>query len=337
MSIQLAFWAQTVKGTRSCEREGLVGSPPGDQPGEQVFECLHGQWIGFVSGGESVARPGIGWRRHDQSVVPLLVAAAAAAVAALLVQHYSQAWWLLVVAAVGAGLGAAVPWLKERLSGVDARIDLMGRCLRALDDRGRLRMVDELSLTDFGVHPAHVEVEYLPRAREADVVAAMAEGRPVRVVGSSMAGKTRMAVQVARDHYSDWPVVVPVPPRGLLDLVEGGGVPRGAVVWLDDLDRYLAGGGLPVEVLDRVVRSGCRVVATMRAPANQQYQSDGGRACPRRSCWSGSRLCVCPMTRRSGSSSVPDWSRGFVTVFCGMGWGSTWGRDMSRCTATRKG
>src|SRR5271156_719392 len=75
MSIQLAFWAQTVKGTRSCEREGLVGSPPGDQPGEQVFECLHGQWVGFVSGGESVARPGIGWRRHGQSVEPLLVAA----------------------------------------------------------------------------------------------------------------------------------------------------------------------------------------------------------------------------------------------------------------------
>jgi hypothetical protein len=190
-----------------------------------------------------VARRGIRWRRrHDQSVV-LLVVAVAIAVAAVVVTSYSLAWWLLVLAALAAGLGAAVPWMKKRAKGVDTRVELMGKCLRALDDRGRLRIVDELSLTDFGVHPAHIEVEYLPRAREANVVATLAEGRPVRVVGSSMAGKTRMAVQVVRDHYSDWPAVVPVPPRGLLDLVEGGGVPRGAVVWLDDLDRYLAGGG----------------------------------------------------------------------------------------------
>jgi hypothetical protein len=223
-----------------------------------------------------VARRGIGWRRrHDQSVVLLLVAVAAA-VAAMVVKSHSQAWWLLVVAAVGAGLGAALPWLKARAKGVDTRVELMGRCLRALDDRGRLRTVGGLSLTDFGVHRAHVEVDYQPRAREADVVAALAEGRPVRVVGSSMAGKTRMSAQVLRDHYRDWPVVVPVPPRGLVDLVEGGGLPTRVVVWLDDLDRYLPDGGLPVEVLDRVVHAGCRVVATMRASANQQYQGDGG-------------------------------------------------------------
>lgn len=66
------------------------------------------------------------------------------------------------------------------LSGVDARVELMRKCLRALDDRGRLRVVGDLSLAEFGVHPAHVEVDYRPRAREADVVAALAEGRPTR-------------------------------------------------------------------------------------------------------------------------------------------------------------
>lgn len=142
------------------------------------------------------------------------------------------------------------------------------------------KRVQDVSLRRLGVHPARpeVEVSYLRRAVEAELISALEGDEPVLVVGHSMAGKTRMTAEVVRERFGNRLILIPDPEDGLSRVFTGlagpAALPQRVVVWLDDLDRYLAGDGLRVEWLDKLQERGALIVATMRASEHARYEPD---------------------------------------------------------------
>ena len=131
----------------------------------------------------------------------------------------------------------------------------------------------------FGVHAAvaadtgsDANVRYVKRKKDAALADALANARHggppvVLVVGDSAAGKSHSAAQAVRLDavLSARALVVPLPAGGLARLLDAGVRLDSTVVWLDDLDKHLAG-GLDHEVLHRLLREapGVVVVATIR-------------------------------------------------------------------------
>ncbi|WP_149824940.1 hypothetical protein [Streptomyces tailanensis] len=116
---------------------------------------------------------------------------------------------------------------------------------------------------------------YIPRDIDADLRHRLGEaaeaGGLVLLVGDSTAGKTRAAHTAVRDVLPGHRVLDPGGVRDLLAVT--GVVARAGVrclVWLDDLERYLAPDGLSPALLAELARLRVPVVATMRV---RQYET----------------------------------------------------------------
>ncbi|WP_189785298.1 sel1 repeat family protein [Streptomyces capitiformicae] len=116
---------------------------------------------------------------------------------------------------------------------------------------------------------------YIPRDIDADLRHRLGEaaeaGGLVLLVGDSTAGKTRAAHAAVRDVLPGHRVLDPGGVRDLLAVT--GVVARAGVrylVWLDDLERYLAADGLSPALLAELARLRVPVVATMRV---RQYET----------------------------------------------------------------
>ena len=219
--------------------------------------------------------PGMRWHpSREQSWVLFAVGGALAVVAVLVDRWSGPSWLLLLLAVTGAVGGLLLTRFQAAAQQRDQRTAVLTDATRTVDEDGRQERVRDIGLPRFGVHRAHIEVDYIHRAAEAELLSLLDAGAAVLVVGHSMAGKTRMSAQVLREHFGDRPILLPAPPDGLSQLVAGGAQPQGTVVWLDDLDRYLTGAGIRVEWLDRMRRRGNLVVATMRASEHARYQPD---------------------------------------------------------------
>lgn len=116
---------------------------------------------------------------------------------------------------------------------------------------------------------------YIPRDIDADLRHRLGEaaeaGGLVLLVGDSTAGKTRAAHAAVRDVLPGHRVLDPGGVRDLLAVT--GVVARAGVrclVWLDDLERYLAAEGLSPALLAELARLRVPVVATMRV---RQYET----------------------------------------------------------------
>ena len=219
-----------------------------------------------------MARRGVRWRPLWQRSwwLAALVALLAAG-GAFLAKSKGPGWVLLGAAGALAAGKPLLDRIKEGAKTADERAGRIRSAARTGDERGGLQRVADLSDTEFGVHPAHTPFAYLPRDKESEVHDLLAERRPVLVVGHSMAGKSRMCAELARREFPGWPVFIPAPPEGLAKLAPDA-LPHEAVVWLNDLDRYLTGDGMRAEWLDRMVRDGNLIVATMRAREHEKFQ-----------------------------------------------------------------
>ena len=185
--------------------------------------------------------------------VPAVISSAAAAVGAI---------------AAGVLTTRAAVVMKD----LDDRRQAHGALLRC-DSRGGLPLVRDLDdPVTLGVHPA-ASGDSLPRVPEfvpRDVMpllrSAMTEDRFVLLVGESTAGKSRAAYEAVRELYPNHQLVEPVTRDGANAAVAAVvGSPR-AVLWLDDVERYLGEGGLTGAGISRVLSlKRHRVVATMRA------------------------------------------------------------------------
>ncbi|HEY5844357.1 MAG TPA: hypothetical protein VIU87_23375, partial [Mycobacterium sp.] len=165
----------------------------------------------------SRTRKGMWWRRSREQSVGLLLIALILAVGGVVVSRGKGPGWLLFLLAATIALGAVLlPWLRNRAKRKDTQGRLLENAVRVIDPRGDLPQVSKLELSHFGVHRAHVELAYLHRDKEAELVQHLVAGRPVVVVGHSMSGKTRMAAHLL---------------SGLARKFVGGQAARGSADW----------------------------------------------------------------------------------------------------------
>ncbi|HEX5494705.1 MAG TPA: tetratricopeptide repeat protein [Mycobacteriales bacterium] len=127
--------------------------------------------------------------------------------------------------------------------------------------------------------PASRVPPYVPRDADTRLRAAVAAGGLVLLVGESTAGKSRAAFEAVRVVCPDHRLVVPARPDAVADLRPVLAGARRAVVWLDDLERYLGPGGLDLTELTAWLanRDAGQVVvlATIRYRERQRYTRDG--------------------------------------------------------------
>jgi tetratricopeptide (TPR) repeat protein len=221
--------------------------------------------------------PDVKWRRSRVQSLGLLTLAIALAVLSVLVDKWDGPSWLMVgLALCAAGGGVGLEWRKDRAAAQDEQATVLSTSSQPdLGAEGRFRTVGETGWDEFRVQPAAVEVRYIPRDVQQELHDRLVEGRPVLVVGHSMAGKTRMAYEVVRELYYDWPVWIPERPDGLARLMTSG-VPQQTVVWLDDLETFLTSDQqLRLSWLAQLESAGCRVVATIRASEYEKFQPVG--------------------------------------------------------------
>jgi tetratricopeptide (TPR) repeat protein len=239
------------------------------------------RWAAATAATEAVARmgrrsgSGMRWRASREQSWWLFAAAAVLAIAGVVLARWKGPSWILLGLAAGSAVGGL---LLTRLQGAakreDERAAVLAGSTRTVDESGRQERVGDVDLRRFGVHRAHIDLGYIHRDAEAELLPLLNAAAPVLVVGHSLAGKTRMTAQVLREHFADRPILLPSPPDGLAELAAQGAQPHGTVVWLDDLDRYLPGAGMRVEWLDRMRQRGNLLVATMRASEHARYQPD---------------------------------------------------------------
>ncbi|HEU5475826.1 MAG TPA: tetratricopeptide repeat protein [Actinophytocola sp.] len=176
--------------------------------------------------------------------------------------------WALATAtaltALAAGAGSIwIRWQDQRLDAKSTiRRSFLGTDARIGD---KLPVVADIDLQALRVHAAVVDVPYIPRrSKEREVADHLRAQRPVLIVGSSMVGKTRLAVEVVKDLFPERPVLIPDSPTSLAELDKADMVLRDHVIWLDDLDRFLAGNALTPGLITRLAAQNC-IVATIRA------------------------------------------------------------------------
>jgi len=138
--------------------------------------------------------------------------------------------------------------------------------------RAQLPRVRDVALDQLRVHAARVEVPYIERDQQDKLEGAVGPGRAVLVVGHSMSGKTRLAAEVVKQKFPDAPLVTAESGKALRELFDRGLDPEGLVVWLDDLERFLGGGGLTVGLLDRLITGRAIVIATIRILQRETYR-----------------------------------------------------------------
>src|SRR5215469_2862060 len=131
------------------------------------------------------------------TVVPIVVVAAAAAVVV-----WPHAWWWLVLLA--AVLAAGIPLAWPAVTGAMGRRAEGAKVARRVlqgTRAGRLPLAGDAVDLDARVHRAVAPIPYVQRDVEGEVRDHLRSGRPVLLVGSSMVGKTRMAVRLIRELF----------------------------------------------------------------------------------------------------------------------------------------
>ncbi|MFJ1754375.1 tetratricopeptide repeat protein [Kitasatospora sp. NPDC088134] len=159
--------------------------------------------------------------------------------------------------------------------------------------------VRDFEPSELGVHRARTGTDesrvptYVLRDIDGEIRAELSRtastGGMVLLSGDSTAGKTRAAYEALRAVLPDALMFVPGRARDLGDLIgtlsrsrPAPGVVR--VLWLDNLERYLASPGFDVSALRSLRRAGVVVLATIRLAVRQQYMASGVGADVLKSC-----------------------------------------------------
>ena len=111
---------------------------------------------------------------------------------------------------------------------------------------------------------------YVPRDLDHELTEALKSDTFVVLAGEAKAGKTRTAFEALRQVSPSTPMIVPYEAESLQKIIEMvrdlADYQAPAVLWLDDLDRFLNKGTLTPRLVDIALRElGMRIVATMRS------------------------------------------------------------------------
>lgn len=141
-------------------------------------------------------------------------------------------------------------------------------------------------IRDLGLHPPlqidvwHGLPPYVARAVDGRLDELMGRGGLVVIEGNSASGKTRTAYEAvlrSMDKFGERPIVIPKDGISLRKLISSGYQLDGSVIWLDDLERYIAPGGLDEGII-RLFGSdtGVLFIATLRSRAKAAMSQAGG-------------------------------------------------------------
>ncbi|WP_423860934.1 tetratricopeptide repeat protein [Arachnia propionica] len=196
----------------------------------------------------------------------------------------TSVWWLLLPV-IGAIVGAAIPYLSSlgelwsvlgpllgAAAGVVADFTPPVRnwiSARALNKwiaevSGDSGPIGEADLNSLCIHRSDRDVkEYVRRDAHEKLHALLKERTPALVEGPSMAGKTRLVVQVLREEWPDARVLFPKSEDDVEKLLKNWRRPvRGAIIFLDELERFLGKEEFTLGVLNTWIDDSCTVVAT---------------------------------------------------------------------------
>ena len=196
----------------------------------------------------------------------------------------TSVWWLVLPLA-GAIVGAVIPLLSA-LGGVWSVLgSLLGAFVGVVADftpqvrdwistRAHNKWIAEVSgdsgpigkahLDSLRIHRSDREVDDYVRRDVHDKLHDFLKDRtPVLVEGPSMAGKTRLVVQVLREEWPDARVLFPKSEDDVEKLLKNWRRPvRGAIIFLDELERFLGKEEFTLGVLNTWIDDSCTVVAT---------------------------------------------------------------------------
>jgi tetratricopeptide (TPR) repeat protein len=122
---------------------------------------------------------------------------------------------------------------------------------------------------------------YVPRAKDAELDAALRRSFFVLITGPSKAGKTRAAYELLLRNLPESAVVNPLKPESIRELIKQLEVlsdrPASLVLWLDDIERFLFTGRLTVIDLNQLSRiPGATIIGTLRNEAWQRLRQSTG-------------------------------------------------------------
>jgi tetratricopeptide (TPR) repeat protein len=164
--------------------------------------------------------------------------------------------WLVAIAVIAAA--AVAPWgklLESRLKRDDDR--------RHTFQAGALhrRAHDYTDPTALGVHRPFPP--YVRRDQDEEIVTFLKQGGFILVLGDSAAGKTRSAFEALKSTYPKHRLIIPER-TALAAAVDEMCTLRDAVLWLDDLEKYLGPHGLTTTMITRLHGRGRSILATLR-------------------------------------------------------------------------
>lgn len=180
----------------------------------------------------------------------------------------SVLWLLLPV--IGAIVGAAIPYLNS----LDKFWSVIGPLLGAfvgfvpalkswISARARNKWITEVSgdsgpigeadLNSLCIHRSDRDVkDYVRRDAHDKLHDFLKDRTPVLVEGPSMAGKTRLVVEVLREEWPDARVLFPKGEEDVEKLLKNWRRPvRGAIIFLDELERFLGKEEFTLGVLNK--------------------------------------------------------------------------------------
>ncbi|MDT7847890.1 tetratricopeptide repeat protein [Streptomyces justiciae] len=209
---------------------------------------------------------------------------------ALLASQWLQAGWAAPVGgAIGALFAVIAGWAKQWLDRQwDLRRELPRNIVLHNLAGGFPRVRDITDPVALGVHRAVNSADtmhgsytdelppYVPREIDSPLREAIRQGGLIVVVGESAAGKSRAAFESVRTQAADHVLAAPSSREVLSDVVTSlSDTPR-AVLWLDDLERFLGPGGLTPAMVTGLTKSGRKEVlllGTMRIAEYERFTS----------------------------------------------------------------
>ena len=176
-----------------------------------------------------------------------------------------------------AGLGAATPQLRDWISARFHRQQITDTAGVLKNGIGN-KYLSHKDLYSLRVHRSDRKdiTDFVHRDIQNQLVEHLRNRIPVLIEGTSMAGKTRLAIETIRSQWPSTYCWFPLGPGDIEELLNNNQQPPPeSVIILDDLDRFLSNQSLTLGQLNRWVNNSCIIVATMM---HSQYVKHSDRS-----------------------------------------------------------